>query len=94
MKSGGQRAARSGPSFPGAAEGASRAVLFEDDGISLVGASTRVTIALTWTASRMRLAVGASGNYPLPYQAMRVILPDDEMRTVELSGAEGIGLRL
>jgi hypothetical protein len=42
----------------------------------------------------MRLAVGASGNYPLPYQAMRVILPDDEMRTVELSGAEGIGLRL
>ena len=27
--------------FPGAAEGASRAILFEDDGISLVGASAR-----------------------------------------------------
>ena len=57
-------------------------------------ASTRVTIALTWTASRMRLAVGASGNYPLPYQEMRVILPENETRMVELSGAEGIGLRL
>jgi alpha-glucosidase len=80
--------------FPGAGAGASSAVLFEDDGISLVGASTRVTIAVSWTASRVRVAVGASGNYPLPYQGMRVILPEVEMRTVELSGADGIGLRL
>jgi alpha-glucosidase len=80
--------------FPGAGEGTSRAVLFEDDGISLVGASTRVTIALSWTASRVRVQVGATGSYPLPYPEMRVILPDDETRTVELSEAEGIKVRL
>ena len=75
-------------------EGASRATLVEDDGISLVGASTRLTIALSWAASHVRVAVGASGNYPLPYTEMRVIPPEDETRTIELSGAEGIGLRL
>ena len=40
--------------FPGAGEGASRAVIVEDDGISLAGAATRVTIALNWTANRVR----------------------------------------
>ena len=80
--------------FPGAGEGASRAVLFEDDGISPIGASTRVTITLSWTATRVRAEVGASGNYSLPYDEMRVIVLKDESRTVELSGADGIGLRL
>ena len=80
--------------FPGTGAGASRAVLFEDDGLSLAGSSTRVTIALGWTASRVRIEVGASGTYPLPYSEMRVILPEDESRTVELSGADGIALRL
>ena len=36
--------------FPGAGEGTSSAILFEDDGISPIGASTRVTITLSWTA--------------------------------------------
>jgi alpha-glucosidase len=80
--------------FPGADESASTAALHEDDGVSLAGASTRVTIGLSWSRSRVRVAVGASGNYPLPYSEMRVILPEDETRTVELFGTEGIGLRL
>ena len=80
--------------FPGAAEGASSAVLFEDDGISLAGASTRVTIKLSWTATRVRVEAAASGDYPLPYQGMRVILPANETRAVEMSGSNGIGLRL
>src|SRR5271166_2900365 len=80
--------------FPGAGEGASRAALFEDDGLSLVGASTRVSIALSWTASRVHVAVEANGTYPLPYSEMRVILPEDETRTVDLSRADGIRLRL
>ena len=80
--------------FPGAGEGASRAVLVEDDGLSLAGATTRVTIGLSWTASTVRVEVAASGSYPLPYRAARVILPEDEARTVELSGADGIGLAL
>jgi len=64
--------------FPGAGAGASSAVLFEDDGVSLVGASTRVTIALSWARSRVRVEVRAIGNYPLPYKEMRVVLPKDE----------------
>ena len=59
-----------------------------------MGASTRVTITLSWTARRVRAEVCASGNYSLPYDEMRVIVLEDETRTVELSGAEGIGLRL
>src|SRR5271168_2572583 len=80
--------------FPGAGAGMSRAVLFEDDGLSPVGVSTRVTIALSWTASQVRVEVQASGDYPLPYSEMRVILPEDGTRTVELSGADGIALQL
>jgi alpha-glucosidase len=79
--------------FPGAGSGASHAVLFEDDGASLTGPSTRVTIALSWTARRVRVEVEASGDYPLPYSEMRVILPENETRPVELSGADGIALR-
>jgi alpha-glucosidase len=80
--------------FPGAGTGASSAVLFEDDGVSLVGASTRLTVALSWTAGWVRVEVGASGNYPLPSPQMRVILPEDETRAMDLSSADGIGLRL
>ena len=80
--------------FPAPARARRGATLFEDDGISLAGASTRVTIALSWTSSRVSVAVGRSGDYPLPYSGMRVILPEHERRTVVLSGAEGIGLRL
>jgi hypothetical protein len=67
---------------------------FEDDGITLPGASTGVTIALIWTASRVRVEVGVSGTYPLTCSEMRVILPEDESWAVELSGADGIALRL
>ena len=80
--------------FPGAGDGDSSATLYEDDGLSLAGASTRVTIALSWTASRIRIAVEANGTYPLPYSEMRLILPEDETRTVEAAGANGIGLTL
>ncbi len=80
--------------FPGAASGQSRVTLVEDDGLALAGPSTRVTVALCWTDDRVRVEVSASGDYPLPYSGMRVILPADETRTVELRGTDGIGLRL
>ena len=54
-----------------------------------------MTITLSWTASRVLAEVGASGNYSLPYDEMRVIVLEDEsFGFVELSGADGIGLRL
>jgi hypothetical protein len=80
--------------FPGVGAGISHAALFEDDGQSLVGASTRVTISMSWAPNQVRNEVGASGNYPLPYREMRVILPGAETRTVELSGPDRILLRL
>ena len=52
-----------------------------------------MTVALSWTKSAVRVEVEASGDYPLPYSGMRVILPADETRTVELAGADGIALR-
>lgn len=79
--------------FPGATAGQSRATLVEDDGLTLDGPSTRVTVALSWTDSAVRVEVEARGDYPLPYTQMRVILPRDETRTVDLSGTDGIALR-
>lgn len=34
-------------------------------------------MALSWTASLVRVVVDASGTYSLPYSEMRVILPRD-----------------
>jgi len=79
--------------FPGAERGEARATLVEDDGLTLAGPSTRVGVALSWTDSAVRVEVEARGDYPLPYAQMRVILPGDETRTVELRGADGIALR-
>ncbi|RBP02327.1 alpha-glucosidase [Roseiarcus fermentans] len=80
--------------FPGGGEGSSRAVLVEDDGLSLAGPSTRVAVALGWTAKTVRVEVSANGDYRLPCSQMRVILPEDDRRRVELRGVDGIGLRI
>jgi alpha-glucosidase len=72
--------------FPGLGAGQSTATLYEDDGISIEGESTRLTVALDWTPSRIRVALTASGDYPLPYHRMRVVLPEGETRGVELVG--------
>ena len=77
--------------FPGAREGDSCATLFEDDGLTLAGASTRVTIALSWTASRIHVEVGASGNYPLPYSEMRVIFLRTRRGRWKCPGRRGSG---
>jgi alpha-glucosidase len=79
--------------FPGAGEGESGAVLYEDDGASLHGPATRVKITLSWSPRRVRVAVAPGGDYALPYREMRVILPADEARAVELAGADGVALR-
>ena len=59
--------------FPGPAAGSSRFVLIEDDGISAAVNATRVTLDLAWTAEDVDLSVSAEGDYPLPYQQIRVI---------------------
>ena len=78
--------------FPGAGEGRSTATLHEDDGISIDGASTRLTIALNWTPSRLRVALTVSGAYRLPYCRMRIVLPEGETRRVELMSGDDVEL--
>ena len=74
------------------ATGQSSATLYEDDGISIDGSSTRLAITLDWTPSRIRVALSASGDYPLPYNRMRVFLPQGDTRRVEFAGGDGLAL--
>ena len=78
--------------FPGAGAGRSTATLYEDDGLSLDGASTCLTITLAWTRARIRVALAARGDYPLPYSRLRVVLPEGETRRVEVSNSGGVEL--
>ncbi len=78
--------------FPGVEAGRSSATIYEDDGHSIDGAVTRVTITLDWTPSRICVALTARGKYSLPYRRMRVILPVGETRPIELSGGDGVEL--
>ena len=72
--------------FPGLGSGASRAILYEDDGISAEGPVTEVAIRLAWTPGTVEVAVSAQGDYRLPYSQMRIVLPEDETRALELIG--------
>ena len=63
--------------------------LIEDDGISAAVNATRVTLDLAWTADEVELSVSAAGDYPLPYQQIRVIPRQAERRRIRLHTAEG-----
>ena len=78
--------------FPGPGRGRARAILHEDDGVSARGPATEVDIALAWTESTIDLAVSIRGDYPLPYQQMRIVPPLGEKRAVRLGfeGASGL----
>ena len=66
------------------------APLVEDDGLPSPALDPRDDRA-GLDGERVRVEVSASGDYPLPYPGMRVILPGDERRTVELCGRMGSG---
>jgi alpha-glucosidase len=72
--------------YPGERSGRSSAVLYEDDGITLDGPLTKVTVAMEWSEAEVQVEVSAQGGYELPYRQMRVVLPEGEGRTVRLSG--------
>ena len=72
--------------FPGPGTGESRFDLIEDDGISVAGAVTRVAITLRWAPDRVTVEALASGDYVLPWSAMRVIVPEGELRSLECLG--------
>ena len=72
--------------------GGSIAVLHEDDGISIEGPLTKVTISLEWNETEVLIDAAVSGDYALPYREMRVILPTGEARVVEMTAQAPPGL--
>jgi hypothetical protein len=40
-------------------------------------------------AAQLKLAVASSGAWPLPYKQIRVVLPEGEVRKIELQSAAG-----
>jgi alpha-glucosidase len=78
--------------FPGEHSGRSTAVLFEDDGISIDGPLTKVTVKLEWSETKVRLGIAVSGEYALPYEKMRLILPKGEAREIETTATPPLKL--
>ncbi len=81
--------------FPGPAEGSSRFVLMEDDGVTEAGARTEVTLTLSWTPQEASLRAEAAGGYSLPYDRLTVASPEHDARPLILYGpllaAERVG---
>lgn len=66
-------------------------VLFEDDGLQVANTPDRYVLHhLHATANRNRLSIKAtqSGTWSLPYTKVRVVLPANESRTVELESSD------
>jgi hypothetical protein len=74
--------------LPGERSGRSTAILYEDDGISVDGPLTLVTLTLEWNETEVRVGAAVSGDHALPYREMRVIPPPGEARAIELTSAE------
>lgn len=61
--------------------------LYEDDGITFEGAQTQLTCAV---ALNGEVKLSHTGEYPLPYQAIEIILPPNDTKT--LNGGEAFTL--
>jgi alpha-glucosidase len=82
--------------FPGQGRGSSSFTLYEDDGATHAYTKdqfARVEVGMEWTSTRIRLHAAVSGDYALPYRAMRVMVPPGESRRIEFSGTD-IGLAI
>jgi len=81
--------------FPGRGRGTSTFTLYEDDGLSRShrdGNHAQVDCTLEWTDRTVRVYATKRGRFELPYNAMRVVLPPEERRRLDVRG-EGIALR-
>lgn len=78
------------PALPTGNDVVSHAVLFEDDGLQTTFAADRfVVIAFTAISSPEQLELSASqrGTWTLPYEHIRVVLPDSEKRVLHLQSS-------
>ena len=82
------------PAPPSSASVESKAILFEDDGLQTTHADDkRVIHAFHATSDHDTLRIEASqqGSWQLPYEQIRVILPQGEKRTLHLA-TDGVPL--
>jgi alpha-glucosidase len=85
---------RSVRAFPAPGQSFSSFTLYEDDGSTLRyrdGDFAEVRFEMTTTASDIRLRAQVTGDYPLPYERIRVVLPAGESRRLGLEG-DGVAL--
>jgi alpha-glucosidase len=75
--------------FPGPGTGSSRFDLIEDDGISAGGPVTTLSLLLSWTPSAIQFHLEAAGDFPLGYETIRVVLPEQDRRTVSFTAGPG-----
>ena len=81
------RALRYYPPPPDATPSASSAELFEDDGLQVGDATSRHVLhrfEASADASTIRIAASQSGQWRLPYSQVRIVLPANERRRLEL----------
>jgi len=77
--------------FPQARSGTSAFVLYEDDGISHAcaqGDYAEVTLELASTPRTITVKARKTGRYRLPYDSIRVVLPEGESRRLVLRGTD------
>jgi alpha-glucosidase len=74
--------------FPGDRSGKSSTVLYEDDGLSVDGPVTEVTISLAWTPTEIQISASAHGGYALPYREVQILLPERENRIIKIEAGE------
>jgi alpha-glucosidase len=77
--------------FPAARSGASAFVLYEDDGISHAyakGDYAEVALEVASTPRTITVSARRTGGYRLPYDSIRVVLPEAESRRLVLRGTD------
>ena len=75
--------------FPGMGAGANRFTLFEDDGLSASGPTTKVMLELVWSKARIAVSARVEGAFALPYKSLRIVLRQSERRKLQLTSFAG-----
>ena len=82
--------------YPGRGRATTTFTLYEDDGHTHAyrnGAWAQIVFEMTTTENSILLTAKRSGGYSVPYESIRVVLPETESRPVQLDGHD-IGLVL
>jgi alpha-glucosidase len=70
--------------YPGPGTGTSHLTLVEDDGITASGPTTRIEITMSWSATDVMVRADVKGDFPLPFDAIGVSLPESDQRALHV----------